>query len=177
MKVFASLLLVMLAAVMAVQASVQPTPAPRVEKRQSFDPYNLSQYTNSAALSSLSNFISSQFASLDSISLPASQSAFLASQKSQAYSYLSVASSLVANGGTRNPNASSILASVTSTAGGALSSASKAGSSIASSAASAASSATRTGASNAAVAAYTPTYLVGMVGATFVAALAGAFAL
>ena len=35
MKVFASLLLVVLAAIVAVEANVQPTPAPRVEKRQS----------------------------------------------------------------------------------------------------------------------------------------------
>lgn len=35
MKFFASFLLVILASVVVVQASVQPTPAPRVEKRQS----------------------------------------------------------------------------------------------------------------------------------------------
>ncbi|TKY87127.1 hypothetical protein EX895_003804 [Sporisorium graminicola] len=186
MKLFASLLLVVLATVVAVQASVQPTPAPRVEKRQNFDPNNLSQYTNPAALSSLSNFINSQFGSLESMSLGGDQSSFLASQKSKAYSYLSVASSLAANGGTRNPDASSILNSITRTAGGAFSSADGAAasalSSVSAAQASAASkagssSSTATGSPNAAAAASTPGYVVGMVACTFVAALAGAFAL
>ncbi|CDS82160.1 uncharacterized protein SPSC_02980 [Sporisorium scitamineum] len=177
MKAFASLFLVMLAAIVAVQASVQPTPAPRIEKRQGFDPNNLSQYTNPAALSSLSDYISSQFGALESISLGGGQSSYLASQKSEAYSYLSVASSLLANGGVSNSNAASILASITATASDALASASKAGSSLASAASVSASSTTRSGSSNAAVGSYTSSYLVGMVGCTFVAALAGAFAL
>lgn len=176
MKFFASFLLVILASVVVVQASVQPTPAPRVEKRQSFDPYNLSQYTNSAALSSLSNFINSQFGGLESLSLPAGQSSFIASQRSDAYSYLSVASSILANGGASNSNLGSILGSITRSASGALSSISNA----AASAASAASTgAAPSGSSNAAATALGPMpgYFAGMVACTFVAALAGVFAL
>lgn len=146
-----------------------------------FDPYNLSQYTNAGALSSLSNYISSQFGSLDSLSLGAAESSYLASQRSQAYSYLSLASSLVADGGASNSAAASVLASLSSTAGGALASASKAGASAAAtnSAASASSgpSGSKSGSSNAAVAACSPSYAIGMIAFTFVAAMAGAFAL
>ncbi|GAC96215.1 hypothetical protein PHSY_003795 [Pseudozyma hubeiensis SY62] len=177
MKFFASFLLVVLAAFAVAQANVQPTPAPRVEKRQSFDPYNLSQYTNPGALSSLSQYINSQFGALDSVSLPASESSYIASQKSQAYSYLSLASSILANGGASNSNLGSILGSITKSASGALSSISKEGSSAASAASSAATSSR--GSSNGAVAASGPMpgYMVGVVACTFVAALAGAFAL
>ncbi|KAJ1028603.1 hypothetical protein NDA16_001769 [Ustilago loliicola] len=186
MKVFASLLLLVLAAVVAVQASVQPTPAPKIEKRQSFDPYNLSQYTNPGALSSLSNYINSEFGGLESMSLGPDMSSYLASQRSQAYSYLSVASSILANGGASNSNLASVLGSLTSTATGSnngqgnTGANSGQGNSVGNSGGSAsAASATSSKAANAAmgVSGQISGVMAGMVACTFVAALAGAFVL
>ncbi|EST07686.1 hypothetical protein PSEUBRA_002781 [Kalmanozyma brasiliensis GHG001] len=178
MKVFASLLLVVLVAFAAVQASVQPTPAPHVEKRQSFNPYDISQYTNPAAISSLSAFITSQFGSLSGVSLPPEQSSALASQESMAYSYLSLASSIVFNGGASNSAFSSVASSLTNTAS-ISSAASSFSSSLSSAASSAASSRTSSGASNAALggSVQIPGFAVGMAACTFVAAFAGAFML
>ncbi|SNX83153.1 uncharacterized protein MEPE_01859 [Melanopsichium pennsylvanicum] len=187
MKVFASLLLIVLAAVVAVQANVQPTPAPRVEKRQSsFDPYNLSQYTNDGAISSLSQYINSQFGGLDSMSLGPDMSSYLASQRSQAYSYLSLASSIVANGGQSNSDLGSVLGSLTATmtANGqnngvnnveANSSQNYSMSNSGSAATTTASSASSNGALG--TSAQGSSAWVGMMVVTFVVALAGAFAL
>ncbi|ETS62944.1 hypothetical protein PaG_02713 [Moesziomyces aphidis] len=190
MKVFASFLLLVLAAIVAVQATPQPSPqptaAPKVEKRQaSFDPYNLSQYTNPGALSSLSGYIASQFGALSGMSLDPSYSSFIASQESQAYSYLSIASSIAANGGASNSDLGSLLGSLTATMTGSTNgqgntsanSGQNNGQSNSGSAAGA--SATTSKAANAAVGttAQLPVYLTGMVACTFVAALAGAFVL
>ncbi|SPO23230.1 uncharacterized protein UTRI_01908 [Ustilago trichophora] len=188
MKVFASLLLAMLVAVIAVQANVQPTPAPRVEKRQStFDPYNLSQYTNGAAISSLSAYINSQFGGLDSMSLGPDMSSYLASQRSEAYSYLSLASSIVNNGGASNSNLGSILGSLTATATGSgqnngqgnVGSNSGKGNGVSNSGSAAGASATSSKAPNSAMgsAAHVPGYVAGMVACSLVAVFAGAFAL
>ncbi|KAJ1029586.1 hypothetical protein NDA13_002832 [Ustilago tritici] len=183
MKVFASLLLLALAAVVAVQANVQPTPAPRIEKRQSFDPYNLSQYTDQGAISSLSAYINSQFGALESMSLGPDMSSYLASQRSQAYSYLSLASSIIANGGASNTNLGSILGSLTATqnagAGSAPGSGSGSGSGGSAASAASAASAISSRAPNAAVgaSAQMSSVMAGIVVCTFITALAGAFAL
>lgn len=83
-----------------------------------FDPYNLSQYTNGAAISSLSAFINSQFGGLDSMSLGPDMASYLASQRSVAYSYLSAASSIANNGGASNSDLAAVLGSLTATATG-----------------------------------------------------------
>ncbi|KAJ1027331.1 hypothetical protein NDA18_003340 [Ustilago nuda] len=175
MKVFASLLFLALAAVVAVQANVQPTPAPRIEKRQSFDPYNLSQYTDPGAISSLSAYINSQFGGLESMSLGPDMSSYLASQRSQAYSYLSLASSIITNGGASNTNLGSILGSLTATQTAGAGSAPGSGNGSGGSAA----SATSSRAPNAAVgaSAQMSSVMAGIVVCTFITALAGAFAL
>ena len=158
------------------------SPPPRI--RVGFDPYNLSQYTNGAAISSLSAYINSEFGGLDSMSLGPDMSSYLASQRSQAYSYLSLASSIVANGGASNSNLGSILGSLTATATGngqgniGANSGQNNGNNNSESPAAAA-AATSSKAANAATGALThvPGYVAGMVACSLVAVLAGAFAL
>ncbi|PWZ00526.1 hypothetical protein BCV70DRAFT_205984 [Testicularia cyperi] len=105
---------ILVVAAATVAQAVSPTPAP-IAKRQDFNPNDYGQYTNPAAIASLSNLLNDDFSSY--LSLAPQYSQYLYQAQSSANLYLSLASSLAANGAPAS-ELQSLLASVTAAAGG-----------------------------------------------------------